>query len=204
MAVTFLEVPFRADVVYRDRLRWRRPRWLLPVVISLLIVGVLGGSAARITYAATYQPLAFDSGDYGPQSAGWKPVNDGFETTRWLLTAKAGATATFAYGIENRGSDPITIYDVPDAPGDWIYTSWRWASTLYYSPAIHRLPAVVAPHQTIELLYSIRKPACQPDTADTEINALVVHYRAFGFSHTLTAPMVGRTLEPIEVCWHQR
>lgn len=199
MAVTSLEVPFRADVVHRQR-HWRWPRWLLPFTIGLLVVGVLAGSAARIAYAATYQPLVFEGGSSGPVTGGWKPVSDGFATTRWLLTAKPGTTATFEYAITNTGNDSVTLYAIPESPSDWLYTSYSWATVDDQSDA-HPLPVVLHPHQAVEYLLSIRKPTTCSPGGGTTVNGLVVPVRAFGFTHTLAVPLWQIGAEPIEVCW---
>ena len=136
MAVTALEVPLRADV--RRYRKDRLPAWVRPLTIGVLLVAVLAAAGARIHYAATYQPLQFGSGTYGPYgSAGWKGVSDGWEVTRLLLVAKPGTTATYQYGIVNTGDDPVTIYDVPNDPKDWIYTSMAWTTR---RPYIDRAP----------------------------------------------------------------
>lgn len=204
MAVTSIEVPFRADVGRWSRWHPRLPRWALPVAMALVLIGVLATAAMRIDYAANYQPLMFEGGGtVGPASAGLKPVNDGFEVTRWLLTAKPGTMATLAYTLANTGSDPVTVYDIPESPKYWIYTTYAWAPAMDFSGAHKQLPVVIAPHQAIELLFSIRQPPCKADSGREEINALVVNYRAFGFSHTMVAPFGAIGFEPIEVCWDQ-
>jgi hypothetical protein len=204
VAVTSLEVPFRADLGRWSRWQWRVPWRALPVAIALLLLGVLAGAAARIDYAATYQPLTFEGGGmFGPVS-GLRPVNDGFETTRWLVTAKPGQSATFSYTLTNSGSDAVEIYDVPQASTDWIYMSYAWAPALDTTGPPHKLPVVIPAHKSIQLLFSIRQPPCRADSARTEIGALVVRYRAFGFSHTIVSPMTGHGLEPVDVCWDHR
>jgi len=111
VTVTSPEVRYRVDLGRWDRWRWHIPWEALPFVIPLLLIGVLAAAGARIAYAATYQPLTFDAGGaFGPVT-GLTPMTDGFATTRWLVTAKPGATATFAYTLTNSGSDPVTIYD---------------------------------------------------------------------------------------------
>jgi hypothetical protein len=176
------------------------PRIPAPFVIGLLIVGVLAGAAVRIDYAARYQPIVFEGGSFGPASDGWKPVSDGFATTRWLLTAKPGTTSTFAYAITNSGADPVTIYDVPASPNDWIYESHGW-SPVDEPYEVHQLPVVLHPHQAVEFLFSIRKPVCPGPGGRTEIGAIPIFYRAFGFSHMLLMPLSRDGMEPIEVCW---
>lgn len=204
MAVTSLEVPLRADARRRTTWHFRLPRWALPALMALCLLGVLATAGARISYAANYAPLKFEGASFGPRTAGFKPVGDGFATTRWLLTAKPGATATFQYGLTNSGSDPVTIYDVKEPPSDWLYMSYGWSSATVYGDDPHKLPVVLQPHQSIEFLLSIRQPPCALDTALTEIRALYIRYGAFGFTHDLIAPMVGEPLEPIEVCWQSR
>jgi hypothetical protein len=198
VAVTSLEVPLRADLGRWDRWRWHWPRAAVPVLMALVLLGVLAGAGARIDYAANYQPLEL-GGSFGPASAGVRPVNDGFETTRWLLTAKPGATGTFAYGVYNNGSDPVTIDGVAASSYGWISTSARWAPFPHQTDA-HALPVVVPPHQYVELLFSIRKPTCPGHGGRDEIRRLAINTRAFGFTHTVALPLSG-DLAPIEVCW---
>jgi len=203
VTVTPAEVPYRVDLGRWDRWRWHIPWEALPFVIPLLLIGVLAAAGARIAYAATYQPLTFDAtAMYGPVS-GLTEVSDGFETTRWLVTAKPGATATYTHTLTNTGPEAVTLYDVPDSPDDFVYTSYAWAPAFANGPA-HKLPVVIPAGKAIQLLFSIRKPVCGPDGGATEIAGLTLHYRAFGFSHDLYMPLVGRDLQPFEVCWQQR
>lgn len=201
MAVTSLEVPFRADLGRWSRWQWRIPRWALPVAMALVLIGVLATAAARIDYAVNYQPLTFDGGAFGPVT-GLTSVSDGFATTRWLLTAKPGTTGTFSYAITNSGSDPVTIYDVPQSRADWLYTSQAWAPAMDFTDS-NKLPVVIPPHKAIQLLFSIRKPVC-PSGGGTEIFGLTVRYRAFGFNRVVTLPLSGNLAQPIEVCFDPR
>jgi len=209
VAATSLDLPAWADRGNPPGINlWSRgawPRIPFPVLVAVLLVAVLGAASARIAYAATYQPLSFGGGSYGPfNGSGLKPLNDGFGTSRWVVVAKPGAMATFMYAIENDGDDPVTIYDVPDSPDDFIYTSMAWTPLEQFEPdsTPHRLPVVVRPHQTIELLLSIRVPECAKDSGSYEINSLTIHSRAFGFSHTISLPLYGNTVEPIVSCAH--
>lgn len=201
--MTALEVPYRADI--RRYSKHRLSDWVRPLTIGLLLVAVLAGAGARIGYAATYQPLDF-SGTFGPVTTqGWKSVSDGFAVTRMLLVAKTGTTATYEYGVQNQGDYPVTLYDVPDDPQNWIYTSLAWRPFQDYEGDGQKLPVVIKPHQIVELLFSVRKPACAPNTAETSIQGLVVHYRVFGFDHTLESPSGGGDLfPPIMLCWDPR
>lgn len=208
MTVTALDEPYRAARDHRAGIEWWEdhgwPPLPLPLLIAVLLVAVLTVAAVRVNYAATYQPLYFGTGAVGPATFDlFKPVSDKFAVTRWLVIAKPGETATFEYGVENNGSDPVTIYDVPTSPDDYIYVSMGWESIREHGQH-HALPVVVRPHETVELLLSIRKPACDPNGADYTINHLLIHYRAFGFSHILDSPLYGNTTAPIEVCWYQR
>jgi hypothetical protein len=199
MAATALEVPLSADV--RRYSKHRLSDWVRPSTIGLLLVGVLAAAGARIGYAATYQPLSFGTGGYGPFTYdGFKPVSDGFATTRWLVVAKPGTTATFEYGIDNNGDDPVTIYDVPSSPDDFVAVSMAWAS-FRDERKVHKLPVVVPPHGVVELLLSIRKPVCPGNGMGATIDSLTIHYRAFGFSHIIEEPLFGTSVAPIEVCW---
>ena len=202
MTVTSPEVRYRVDLGRWDRWRWHIPWEALPFVIPLLLIGVLAAAGARIAYAATYQPLTFDAGGaFGPVT-GLTPMTDGFATTRWLVTAKPGATATFAYTLTNSGSDPVTIYDLPGDPDDFVRISYAWAPAFDYGPA-RKLPVVIPAGKAIQLLLSIRNPICHNDGGFYSLDSLDVHYRAFGFSHVFEAPLSGRTLQPIEICWHK-
>lgn len=198
MTATVVDLPLSADI--RRYSKHRLSDWLRPWTIGLVLAAVLAGAAARIVYAVTYQPLYFGTGSYGPFTFdGFKPVSDGFATTRWLLVAKPGTRATFEYGIDNNGDDPVTIYDVPPDPYDPVALSMAWAP-LTNERAVHKLPVVVPPHGVVELLVSIRKPACNGDGGMT-IDSLTIHYRAFGFSHAIDEPLFGDAVAPIEVCW---
>jgi hypothetical protein len=199
VTATAVEAPLRADI--RRYSKHQLSDWVRPFTIGLVLVAVLAGAGARIGYAATYQPLEFGSGGYGPFTAdAFKPVSDGFETTRWLLVAKPGTTATFEYAIANNGDDPVTLYDVPPAPDDWIQTSMAW-EPLRNGATVQKLPVVIKPHQSVELLYSIRKPSCAGEAGFTTLESVTLHYRAFGFSHTVEEPLQGWNVQPIVVCW---
>lgn len=204
MGVTALEAHVRTDrsagLDWWDNHGW--PPVPLPILMVIVLVAVLAGGAARISYAATYQPLEIGTGAIGPATGeGFKPISDGFETTRWLLVAKPGTTATFEFGVYNNGSDPVTIYDAPQSPDDPVVISMAWAP---FRDGVQprRLPVVVRPHQLVELRLSIRKPTdCPGNGMGAEINSLTIHYGAFGFNHSIEAPMVGDGFAPIEVCY---
>jgi hypothetical protein len=67
----------------------------------------------------------------------------------------------------NSGSDPVTIYDVPDSPTDWMYMAYAWAPLNFDDS--HTLPVVIPPHKAIQLLFSIRKPVCPGPGGRTEV-----------------------------------
>ncbi|MDQ1684258.1 MAG: hypothetical protein QOC82_995 [Frankiaceae bacterium] len=183
---------------------WRDHGWPpipLPLVIGVLLVAVLAAAGARIDYAATYQPLQF-GGSFGPVTPdSLDAVSDGFDTTRWLVVGAPGAIATLEYGLRNTGSDPVTVYDVPSDPYDPVKLSMGWATLR--DPTPRALPVVIPPHGSVELLLSIRNPVCQPNGGHYSLDHLVVHYRAFGFSHTLDQPLYGFGMAPIEICAHR-
>jgi len=201
VGVAALEAPVRtnraAGLDWWDNHGW--PPVPLPILMVMALVAICAIAVARVDYAVTYQPLRFGNGAYGPVS-GFEAVDDGFATTRWLLVAKAGATGTFEYGVYNDGDDPVTIYDVPQPTDDVVYTSMAWA-TMQDRDDVHKLPVVVPPHKTVELLFSVRKPPCPGNGVGMTIDSLVVHYRAFGVSHAVDLPLSGFSVAPIEVCW---
>src|SRR5262245_43297005 len=59
VGVTSLEIPFRTGAMpkaaWRSPRQW--PRWIAPIVIVLLFLGVLAGAGARIAYVESFQPL---------------------------------------------------------------------------------------------------------------------------------------------------
>ena len=186
MAVTSLEVPFRADrprdpaVEWWDRWGW--PPVPLRIVIVLLLAGVLAGAAARLDYVYSFQPFGFGSGGVGPTPYGGsvKTASDGLADTEYVLVGTPGTTGTVEYPLGNRSDQDVRVLGL--APGTRI-TSLHW-STLRDPFTRQSFPMTLRAHDSLTLLVTVTKPTFCGEGRYDALIGIPIRYEAMGVAHT--------------------
>lgn len=204
MAVTALEVPYRADHVHRWR-RPRLPRWTLPIVVGLLIVGALAGAGARVAYVYSFQPFGFGGGFIGPEPYGGniKIASDGLADTEYVLVGAPGARGTVAFPFGNDSDQDVRVLGAES--NDDLIASLRWASNTDAAPIPHSFPMTLKAHQSMTLLVTVTKPSYCGSGRYDAIIGIPIRYEAFGVTHTYQLPLrPGSPLDhdhlPIALC----
>lgn len=180
MAVTSLEVPLRADVV-----RWRPrrlPRWALPALVVLLLLGVLAGAGLRIANVYSFQPLGSGSGGVGPLPYGgpMETANDGLVDTQYVLVGPAGVTGTVQYPLGNNSDQPVRLLGLGSGAS---ITSLNWATES--DPSTPRtFPITLQPHESLTLLVTVTKPTFCGGGTFYSVIGLPIRYEAMGVTHT--------------------
>lgn len=204
MAVTSLEVPYRADLVRWWR-RPRLPRWALPVLAVLLILGVLAGAGMRIAYVYSFQPFGYGGGFVGPvpYDGAIKTATDGLADTQYVLVGSPGTTGTVAYPMGNVSDTDVRVLGV--LPQDDLITSLHWSVSVASAPIPQSFPMTLKAHESMTLLVTVTKPSyCGTATYESVIG-IPIRYEALGVTHTYVLPLqtgsaLGHDDIPIVLC----
>jgi hypothetical protein len=199
VAVTSLEVPYRADAARWPR--FRAPRWLLPLLMALLMIGVVTGAALRIAYVYSFQPFGPGSGSLGPVQ--WRSVqiaNDGLADTEYVLAGPPGSTATLQYPLANLSDKDVRVLGL--GSGSEI-TSLGWTTLTDSTP--RAFPMTLKPHESLTLLVTVTKPSyCGSALADV-VTGIPLRFEALGVERTsavLLRPggLLDHNYIPIDLC----
>lgn len=203
MAVTSLEVPFRADPV--EWWRWRGwPPVPLPILMVIALLAVLAGSAYRLNDVYSFQPFGYGSGFVGPEPYGGsiKTASDGLADTQYVLVGTPGTTGTIAYPMGNRSGEDVRVLGLGS---DSQVGSLHWALNTDSAPIPRSFPMTLKPGESFTLLVTVTKPTfCGTGRYDAIIG-IPIRYEALGITHTYLLPLspggpLGDTNIPIALC----
>ena len=181
------------------------PRWALPAVVALLILGVLAGAGAGIAYVYRFQPFGVGDGFVGPVPYGGniKIATDGLADTEYVLVGQPGATGTVAYPMGNMSDTDVRILGA--LPEDDLITSLRWSVSVAPAPMHQSFPMTLKAHQSMTLLVTVTKPSYCGTALYESLIGIPIRYQALGVTHTYVLPLrpgspLGHNDIPIALC----
>ncbi|MBM7789695.1 hypothetical protein [Tenggerimyces flavus] len=147
----------------------RRPAIVRVAGTSLAAVVAVAG-IAWAGFTSVYTP--FQPGSHGaPRSESMKPVHDGVERTRWIVTGPTGGTGVMAWSIHNAGPFPVTLLDegYEEEVDDPVVVRWAPFSSPRdnlmggHPDEVRPLPVTIPADEEITLWVTVTRPPCVPD-----------------------------------------
>jgi hypothetical protein len=184
-----------ADEVARTEQRHGRRRVVIGVLIAVLVLAAAGFGIGFWRYAASYAPLQM--GDFGG------PYGSGAPNFREVVTdlgdeiyvaGPTGAEAGYLLELVNDGSHAVTVTGYERVPA---VTGVRW-SRYVLNPGdsvfgarlpLRSLPAQIAPHQSIKIVFELQHPKCDGNRGYGTLTYVPLRWTALGVHHIFDMPL---------------
>lgn len=201
MAVTALEVPFRADI--RHYSKHRLSDWVRPLTIGLLLIAVLAVGVHRLTDVYGFQPFGAGSGGVGPRPfhGAVQTANDGLTDTQYVLQGVPGVTGMIEYPLGNNSDQDVRVLGLGSGS---LVTALHW-SDLRDPFTTRSFPMTIKAHDSLTLMVTVTKPGFCGDGTFYAITGIPIRYEALGVTHTYVMPLSrGESINdgylPIDLC----